>query len=589
MKHTGFACLAAFALSVLAALPFAGCGKQDAASAGSAGTATSNAVFDKTVAPLELGGVAFSYTDGAAINEMVGKMFDSFDGLIPDDPIAKKIMGVVRSSIDEFGLKAVLGCGTSVKKTGDYYRIRDFQYAPAAGRKGLIWDLSGNELSNGPAPELKLTSPDSALAFTIKNEPGALYVFVDKKLRSALDEEIMAAIDQQISALHSSGIQPDKLLECISAFTFYVEAKEIKEEDLQGVLAGEDVEGKIAGLVPKFALILTTKSDLCWKALENFISQSSPDIVKDGKIVPVEGFAVFQAGNYLVATNEEAAIRDRIAGKGKDLTANAEFAKLLQVAGNNFSSFSWASDKYFKTVTSYTKALGSLTGGALDENDPTLALTSNLHSALWTMQINADGILSTSVTSDLQIALLNSATLPGVVAGILPYAGPIAQMIKKAVDDKNDNSALVLERQIQANAALALLKEAQVPAAKCVFFTLGEEGDLVFAKWDEAEEKFVSVPEDTVESDFPFVFLTTPDAAAKVDKPEETVVFYEDPTEFFDGILVVFGDGSVKFLEGDFENHEEALEAAANTFNLSDKAAADLIKKGVAIDKIFDL
>ena len=86
----------------------------------------------------------------------------------------------------------------------------------------------------------------------------------------------------------------------------------------------------------------------------------------------------------------------------------------------------------------------------------------------------------------------------------------------------------------------------------------------------------------------PVTFLTSPEAASKADKPEETVVFYEDPNEFFDGIFVVFGDGSVKYLEGDFDNHVEAMEAAANTFDLSDKVAADLLKKAAEIDKIFE-
>ena len=85
-----------------------------------------------------------------------------------------------------------------------------------------------------------------------------------------------------------------------------------------------------------------------------------------------------------------------------------------------------------------------------------------------------------------------------------------------------------------------------------------------------------------------FTFLTSPEAAAKADNPEETIVFYEDPNDFFDGIFVVFGDGSVKFLEGDFEDHAEAMEAAANTFGLSDKTAADLLKKAAAIDKIME-
>ena len=50
----------------------------------------------------------------------------------------------------------------------------------------------------------------------------------------------------------------------------------------------------------------------------------------------------------------------------------------------------------------------------------------------------------------------------------------------------------------------------------------------------------------------------------------------------------MFGDGSVKFLEGDFDDNAEALEAAANTFGLSDKVAAELIKKGADIDALLD-
>jgi hypothetical protein len=141
-----------------------------------------------------------------------------------------------------------------------------------------------------------------------------------------------------------------------------------------------------------------------------------------------------------------------------------------------------------------------------------------------------------------------------------------------------------LERQTNANAAFAMLKEANIPEGS-VFFAIGEEGELVFAKWN-AEHGLETVGESD-EVHFPFVVLASPEAASKADKPEETVVFYEDPTECFDGIFVVFGDGEVKFLEGDFADHAEAMEAAANTFGLSDKAAADLLKKAAAIDKLF--
>lgn len=577
MKHSKFAWIAAFAFTALAALPFSGRAQDDAA------------VFDKTTSRLEKGGIAFSYTQGAAACQMVDQMFDSFNVLVPaDTPEAKEIFTAIRGIVDEFGLKTFQGSGTSVKKNGDYYRCIDFEYAPE--RKGVFWDLVGAP-SKGAAPELKLTSPKSALAVSMKFEPGVLYAFVDKKLRDALDEETMAAVDEQISDLAGAGIQPDKLLECISGLSFYVEGREFKEEDIQGVLAGEDPAAAIMALVPKFAFVITTKSDLCWKALENFISKSSPELVKDGKIVPVDGIAIFQAGNYLVATNDEAAIRDRIAGKGSDLTADAEFAKMLALADKDFSSFSYVSEDYFKMIAGITATFGAMAndvvGGAVPATDPaSLAIMSNFHATLATSKIDEEGLVFTTVTKDLQIALLNSGTVAGFVSGLLPYVGPFAKGIMESMNDDGPNSAEILERQVQATAALALLKEAKIPEGNGVFFTVAEDGSgAVFAKWN-AEHGLETVGE-TDETDFPFVILASPEAAAKADKPEETVVFYEDPTEFFDGIFVVFGDGEVKFLEGNFEDHAEAMEAAANTFGLSDKAAADLLKKAAAIDKLF--
>lgn len=576
MKHSGFAWIAAFSLSVLAALPF------------NAAAQDSNPVFDKTTARLEKGGIAYSFTDGASAYKMVDQMFDSFEGLVPEGvPQAKQIFDGIREFAgSEFGLKTFLGSGTSVKKTGDYYRCIDFEYAPE--HKGLFWDMFGATASKGPAAELKLTSPKSAVAFSGKMEPGALYAFIDKKLRSILSEEDMAVVDQQISDLASAGIQPDKLLESLSGITFYVEGREYKQEDLQGLSEEEDPTAGIVKLVPKFALIFTTKSDICWKALENFLSQNSPELVQDGKIVPLEGFAVFQDGNYLVATNDEAAVRDRIAGKGSDLTSNAEFAKMAALASKDFSGFSWVSDDYYKMLMSITKVFGAFADDIMDGTDPSIAFIQNLHAGLWTAQVDAEGLVFNTITSDLQVALMNSGTVAGVVSGILPCLGPVAQAVMKSINDDDDSSADNMERQIQSSVAFAMLKEATVPA-DAVFFALGEDGELAFVKWDKEEEMFAPANEGAEDiDDFPFVFVTTPDAASKAENPEEVVVFYEDPTEFVDGLFFVFGDGSVKFLDGDFDDHAEALEAAANTFGLSDKAAADLIKKGAAIDKYFE-
>lgn len=145
------------------------------------------------------------------------------------------------------------------------------------------------------------------------------------------------------------------------------------------------------------------------------------------------------------------------------------------------------------------------------------------------------------------------------------------------------------DRKGQVLSAFSTLKnEKSLPLGKCVFFAMGEKKGLVFIKWNEKDSDFYRIPADSDEENFPFVLLSSPSDAAKTNNPKETIVFYEDPNDFSDGIFVAFGDGSVKFLEGKFDNHVDAMDSAANTFGLSDKTAALLIKTVSFIDSLVD-
>lgn len=593
MKHKGLACLAAVAISAFAALPFTGRAEDSAA------------VFEKTTSKLEQGGITFSYTNGEVAYTMVDKMFDGITALIPEESEGQEIVKFLHGVFDELGLKSVIGEGTSVKKVGEYYRCRNFMYAPKSGRKGLLWDLAGASVaSKGPAPELKLTAPESAFALSVKVEPAAAYKYVLKKLAEELDEEEMDGIEQQIDSLKDNGVDVEKLVESISGVTFYCEPfdlqngkfKEIIDDAQNEDLDEEEMIPRVLEAMPRTALIITTKNDLCWKTLKDAVSEAAPEIVQDDKIVPVEGIAIFQAGNYLIATNEEAAIRKRIAGNGTDLTSNKEFAEMLKLADKDFTNFVWVSKEYFKSIKSSFDQLKSLSDEFEDDKFAGFAALYDLNSALCTVNISADGILTDSITSDLQVALLDSETLPGVVAGLLPYAGPIAKIVAEIVDEMDDDddddddmdmdAAILGARKLVASIALERLKESKVPA-NTVFFTLGED-DLVYAKWNASEETFDTIPEDTEEEEFPYVFVNSPSAAAKADKPDETVIFFEDPMENSDGIYFVFGDESVKFLEGDFESYSEAAEAAVNSFDISDDIAKKLLKRAAAIDEMLE-
>ncbi len=160
---------------------------------------------------------------------------------------------------------------------------------------------------------------------------------------------------------------------------------------------------------------------------------------------------------------------------------------------------------------------------------------------------------------------------------------------KQEKQNKTRDTPKDSERKVQVLSALSLLKnEKDIPMGKCVFFAVGPKKGLVFVKWDEKNSNFCCIPTDSDEDSFPFVLLSTPSEAAKSNIPKENIVFYEDPNDFSDGIFVVFGDDSVKFLEGNFDNHVDALDSAANTFGLSDKTAARLIKTATFIDSLFD-
>ena len=157
-----------------------------------------------------------------------------------------------------------------------------------------------------------------------------------------------------------------------------------------------------------------------------------------------------------------------------------------------------------------------------------------------------------------------------------------------ASNDDDDESLELAGRMLVATLAFSQLEDAKVPTdSPCVFFTIGEDGP-VFIKWNQKNEDFDRIPADVEEEEFPYLILTSPEDAAKAGDPEETVVFCEDPMEKTDGIYVMFADGSAKYLEGDFETYTEAMDAAISTFGISDDAAAKLLKKAAAIDKIFE-
>ena len=158
------------------------------------------------------------------------------------------------------------------------------------------------------------------------------------------------------------------------------------------------------------------------------------------------------------------------------------------------------------------------------------------------------------------------------------------QNISKLMDVYLKN---LLGRQIRVLAGLTMLKSTVIPQGERIFFTIAKKGSgAAFIKWDETNREFVTVGE-TDETEFPYIVINSPEAAARVSNPKEIIIFCEDPADFSDGIFFAFGDGSVKFLEGDFDNHVQAINAAIKAFGITEKASADILKKAAAIDAIF--
>ena len=149
---------------------------------------------------------------------------------------------------------------------------------------------------------------------------------------------------------------------------------------------------------------------------------------------------------------------------------------------------------------------------------------------------------------------------------------------------KNENPSFIgnTVRKRNADTALGLLKKADIPDGSCIYFAIAkDEKSLAFAKMN-AEGKIEIVGE-TDETEFPYALLSSPKAITLFAK-EETILFYEDPTDFDDGINIVFADGSTKYLKGSFVSHTEAMKAAARAFGLSAGITAMLERKAAAFD-----
>ena len=160
------------------------------------------------------------------------------------------------------------------------------------------------------------------------------------------------------------------------------------------------------------------------------------------------------------------------------------------------------------------------------------------------------------------------------------------QLAEAAASQKKISAAGVhvdAERKTNATLAFSLLKSANIPTGSCIYFAIAKDHrHLDFAKEDE-DGRLVTVGE-TDGTNFPYALLVSPKNTPQSAKPEETIVFYEDPMEFFDGVLIAFANGNIEYLEGNFWTHADVMKAAARTFEFSAGTAAELQRKVTAFD-----
>ena len=275
-------------------------------------------------------GFILTVKDGGYIIRWLEDIYNAGTVKLVADPqfsIADKIIREIwtESNISQIGTTAVSG-----KQVGpDFYSVKSFAEMPESKRTGSLWKISQRAQALG---FLNVMPKNTIAAFGVDLDGAELLAMLNRYINKFGTQKVKNDYNRFLAQGRQSGVDVAAIANSIQGVALCVEADPARL------------------IVPGYSsatLYVSVKDRTLMNTLVQNAKAKNPEIVTANNELmiptPYGMIAVFQVGNYIVATTDFAGTKNLLAGKSPSLKQNPDFIKYsagTPAAGEAFIFFS---------------------------------------------------------------------------------------------------------------------------------------------------------------------------------------------------------------------------------------------------------
>ena len=286
---------------------------------------------------VDLDGFSLSINNGGYVIHWLEDLYNAGTEKLVAEPTFKIVDDIIREFWTENNFSQIASTAVSGKEISpDFYSVKQFVELPAAKRTGALWKISQESQALSFIEAMpKHTIAAAAFDFNAAE----LLAMVDRYVNKFGNQEVKDSYKQLFAECLQNGVDVRTLVNSVLGAAFCIEADP----------AHQVVPGYSA-----LTLYLAVKDQTLMNAIVKMMKEKKPEIVTMNNELmipaPVGMIAVFQQGNYIVATTDFAGTKNLLAGKTPSLKQNPDYIKYAAGTPDKGNAFVFVSSELGKSV-----------------------------------------------------------------------------------------------------------------------------------------------------------------------------------------------------------------------------------------------
>lgn len=282
-------------------------------------------------------GFALSINNGGYVIHWLEDLYNAGTEKLVAKPTFKIVDNIIREFWTENNFAQIGSTAVSGKEISpDFYSVKQFVELPAAKRTGALWKISqGSQALSYIGVMPKHTIAAAAFDFNAAE----LLAMVDRYVNKFGNQEVKDAYKAFFAEGLQNGVDVKAIANSVRGIALCVEA---------------DPARLVAPGYSSATLYLSVKDQTLMNAIVKMMKEKNPEIVTVNNELmipaPFGMVAVFQQGNYIVATTDFAGAKKLIAGEAPSLKQNPDYIKYAAGMPDKGDAFIFISSELGKTV-----------------------------------------------------------------------------------------------------------------------------------------------------------------------------------------------------------------------------------------------